>query len=76
MDLWYNYHKRGNTLPEAYKNLSIWDIHRELGLPIYSQIGEVFAEEIEDLNIKIHYAERGLKKELSPDLLNHLLGER
>lgn len=27
------------------------------------------------MNIKIHYTERGLKKELSPDLLNHLLGE-
>lgn len=42
MDFWYNYHKRRNTLPEAYKNLSIWDIHRELGLPIYNLFGREY----------------------------------
>lgn len=73
MDLWYNYHKKRNILPEVYKNLSIWDIHRELDLAFFNRGGKIFAERIKDLKVKILYTERNLEKEFSPALLNYLL---
>ena len=35
MDLWYNYHRNGGTLPPGYEAASLWDIQRALGLGIF-----------------------------------------
>ena len=34
MNLWYNYHKAGGTLPEHYQGWSYWDVVRDLGIGI------------------------------------------
>ncbi|MGB5931965.1 MAG: uroporphyrinogen decarboxylase family protein [Anaerolineae bacterium] len=34
MNLWYNYHHAGDTLPERYQGWSLWDIQRDLGIGI------------------------------------------
>ena len=34
MDLWYNYHKNLGTLPAPYRNASLWDLQRDLGIGI------------------------------------------
>lgn len=35
MDLWYEYHRNGGTLPERYRNMSLWDFQRDLGVGIF-----------------------------------------
>lgn len=35
MDLWYNYAKNRGTLPEKYRDWSLWDIQRDLGIGIF-----------------------------------------
>lgn len=35
MDLWYSYHSNGKTLPERYRDMSLWDIQRDLGIGIF-----------------------------------------
>ena len=34
MDLWYNYAKNMGTLPERYKNASLWELQRDLGIGV------------------------------------------
>jgi len=34
MNLWYNYHHAGGTLPERYEGWSYWDVVRDLGIGI------------------------------------------
>jgi len=34
MNLWYNYHHAGGTLPERYHGWSYWDVVRDLGIGI------------------------------------------
>jgi hypothetical protein len=34
MNLWYNYHKAGGTLPERYQGWSYWDVVRDLNIGI------------------------------------------
>ena len=33
-DLWYNNNRNQRTLPEKYANASLWDVQRDLGLPL------------------------------------------
>lgn len=35
MELWYNFNKNRDTLPEKYKKWSLWDIQRDLGIGIF-----------------------------------------
>lgn len=35
MNLWYNYHNAGGTLPERYQGWSLWDIQRDLNIGIF-----------------------------------------
>ena len=35
MDLWYNYNHNRGTLPEKYRNWSLWDIQRDLDIGIF-----------------------------------------
>jgi uroporphyrinogen-III decarboxylase len=35
MDLWYTFHRNGDTLPPPYENASLWDIQRDLGIGIF-----------------------------------------
>ncbi len=71
---WYSYHRKENSLPQAYRNLSLWDVYRKIGSNMCYREGKVFVEEVKDLAVGIHYAEAGLEKEFSPDLLRSLLG--
>ncbi len=34
MNLWYNYHKAGGSLPQRYQNWSYWDVVRDLNIGI------------------------------------------
>lgn len=35
MDLWYAYNRNRGTLPERYRDWSLWDIQRDLGIGIF-----------------------------------------
>lgn len=35
MDLWYEFHRNGGTLPPPYQKASLWDIKRDLGIGIF-----------------------------------------
>jgi uroporphyrinogen-III decarboxylase len=35
MELWYEFHRNGGTLPPPYGNASLWDIQRDLGIGIF-----------------------------------------
>jgi hypothetical protein len=35
MDMWYSFHRNGNTLPALYERASLWDIQRDLGIGIF-----------------------------------------
>ena len=35
MDLWYDYHRNGGTLPPRYRNMSLWDFQRDLGVGVF-----------------------------------------
>ena len=35
MELWYEFHRNGGTLPTPYQNASLWDIQRDLGIGIF-----------------------------------------
>ena len=35
MDLWYSYHRNQGTLPYPYRNASLWDLQRDLGIGIF-----------------------------------------
>lgn len=35
MNLWYNYHYAGGTLPERYRGWHLWDIQRDLNIGIF-----------------------------------------
>jgi uroporphyrinogen-III decarboxylase len=35
MELWYEFHRNGGTLPEPYQDASLWDIQRDLGIGIF-----------------------------------------
>jgi hypothetical protein len=34
MNVWYNYHCIGDTLPEEYQGYSMWEVHRAMGIGI------------------------------------------
>jgi hypothetical protein len=34
MNLWYNYHRTGGTLPERYQGYDLWAVHRDLNIGI------------------------------------------
>jgi uroporphyrinogen-III decarboxylase len=35
MDLWYTFHRNGDTLPSPYEKATLWDIQRDLGIGIF-----------------------------------------
>jgi hypothetical protein len=45
MDQWYNAHMAQDTLPQDLRGLSLWDIHRRLGLGIIGRSGPAFRME-------------------------------
>ena len=50
--LWYNAHKKADTLPERYRGWSLRDIERDLGLGTPARTGRVFRSELRDVEIR------------------------
>lgn len=54
LDLWFNAHRERGSLPSRYSGWSLYDIHRDLRLPIYALNGRLFREEIPELEQVTH----------------------
>ena len=67
MELWFDYHRKHDTLPEPYKNASLWQMQRDLGIGIqgHGALGDPFyrlvpvgfevTKEVTDGLVTIHY---------------------
>jgi len=55
IDLWYNFHKRQNTLPSGYK-LSMEEIIKKIGGGIYNRLASIYKESLKNVEIEIQYS--------------------
>ena len=53
--LWYNAHQKAGTLPARYRNWSLRDIERDLGLGTPARDGAVFRTELQGVEIEQHW---------------------
>ncbi len=49
IDYWYKAHAKAGTLPEKYRDSSIWDITRDTGAGIQAHHGRVHREVLENV---------------------------
>ncbi len=50
--LWYNAHKKAGTLPERYRDWSLRDIERDMGLGTPAREGTVFRTELNGVEVE------------------------
>lgn len=55
IDLWYNYHKRQNTLPAEYE-LSMEEIIKKIGAGVYKRGTPIYRERLRNVEIQIQYS--------------------
>ncbi len=56
IDLWYDYHKRQNTLPPEYSSLTMGEVIRKLGGGIFHRGVSIYRERLKNTQIRIHYS--------------------
>ena len=57
LNLWYDAHKLGGTLPEKYRDRSLREIERDLGMGTPAREGKIFRSELHDAEVRTQ--ERG-----------------
>jgi len=56
IDLWYNFHKRQNTLPFEYKDLTMEEIIKKIGGGIYNRAVPICKEKLKNTEIEVQYS--------------------
>jgi len=51
LNLWYDAHKKANTLPARYRNLSMREIERSLGMGHPARDGQIFSKRLEKVEV-------------------------
>ena len=50
--LWYNAHKKAGTLPERYRNMTLREIERDLGLGTPARDGHIYRTELHGVEVR------------------------
>jgi uroporphyrinogen decarboxylase-like protein len=63
IDLWYNFHKRQNSLPPGYR-MGLDDIIAKLGGGIYKRGVSIYRERLQNLDLEICYSDPAWKQRI------------
>lgn len=55
LQIWYNFHKNSGTLPDKYKNWSLKDIERDMGMGTPARDAKIFSSRMLNVEVKVKH---------------------